>query len=42
MVHKKSQNWFTFSTDGNTTIGKFIINAGKSMFVIFITVMYVV
>ena len=40
-VHKKSQNWFAFSTDGNSeTLECSAINDGRSMLAVFLAVLY--
>ena len=40
-VHKKSQNWFAFSTDENSeTLESSAINDGRSMSAIFLKVLY--
>ena len=40
-VRKKSQNWFAFSTDENyKTLESSAINDGRSMFAMFLTVLY--
>ena len=40
-VHKKSQNWFAFSTDENSeTLESSAINDGRSMLAMFLTVLY--
>ena len=40
-VHKKSQYWFTFSTDENSeTLESLPINDGRSMLAMFLTVLY--
>ena len=40
-VHKKSQNWFAFSTDENyETPESSAINDGRSILAMFLTVLY--
>ena len=40
-VHKKSQNWFAFSTDENSeTPESSAINDGQSILAMFLTVLY--
>ena len=40
-VRKKSQYWFTFSTDDNSeTLECSLINDGRSMLAMFLTVLY--
>ena len=41
VVHKKSQNWFAFSTDENSeTLESSAINDVRSMLAMFLTVQY--
>ena len=40
-VRKKSQNWFAFSTDENSETQKIsAINDGRSILILFLTVLY--
>ena len=40
-VHKKSQNWFAYSTDENSeTLESSAINDGRSMLAMFLAVLY--
>ena len=42
-VRKESQNWFAFSTNENSeTLESSALNDGRSMFAMFLTVLYMV